>query len=117
MFLLVPAHPGCPGQRAVKQLLLLCVVVVRVTLLALWLVSAFLDTKWCRYSCLILTPRPHAFHKVCLQHKKARHVLHSKTLRLVLELGLWLGLRAVICYVNIADCMVPMVFLRFMVNE
>ena len=25
MFLLVPAHPGSPGQRAVKRLLLLCV--------------------------------------------------------------------------------------------
>ena len=24
MFLLVPAHPGSPGQRAVKRLLLLC---------------------------------------------------------------------------------------------
>ena len=24
MFLLVPAHPGSPGQRAVKQLLLCC---------------------------------------------------------------------------------------------
>jgi len=25
VFLLVPAHPGSPGQRAVKRLLLLCV--------------------------------------------------------------------------------------------
>jgi len=25
MFLLVPAHPGSPGQSAVKQLLLCCV--------------------------------------------------------------------------------------------
>jgi len=42
MFLLVPAHPGRPGQRAVKRLLL-CVVVRAFTLqlqsiTALWLV-------------------------------------------------------------------------------
>ena len=31
MFLLVPAYPGCPGQTAVKWLLLLVVVVVNYT--------------------------------------------------------------------------------------
>jgi len=41
VFLLVPAHPGSPGQRAVKRLLLL-----------LWTVSLYL---WHKFTCLYLT--------------------------------------------------------------
>jgi len=35
MFHLVPAHPGNPGQRAIKRLLLLCVVVSTPTFVSL----------------------------------------------------------------------------------